>query len=47
MNRQKYTTALNAELIRRLKMQAVIEGTRPNEIIEKALTAYLETAPKA
>lgn len=43
MIRKKFTTTLDDELIKKLKMQAVKEGTDASKIIEKLVTNYIKT----
>jgi hypothetical protein len=41
VKRVKFTTALDSEVIEKLKIRAIQEKTQPNEIIEKLLKAFL------
>jgi hypothetical protein len=43
---QKFTTFLDAELIKEIKIQAIKEDTSVNKIIEKLLREYLKKAEK-
>jgi anti-sigma28 factor (negative regulator of flagellin synthesis) len=40
--RKKFTTTLDEELIKELKLQAIREGTDSNKIIEKLVKEYLK-----
>jgi len=40
--RKKFTTTLEEEIIKKLKLQAVKEGTDASKIIEKLVTNYLK-----
>lgn len=40
--KQHYSTTLDKELIKKLKMQAIKEECKANEIITKALNEYLK-----
>ena len=42
MTRKKFTTSLDEEVIKKLKMQAVIENTNASKIIERLLLEYFE-----
>lgn len=42
MSRKKFTTALEEELIRQIKIKAIEQGTEPNKIIEELIREYLE-----
>ncbi len=42
MARKKFTTNLDEEVIKQLKIQAVVEGTDASKIIEKLLIEYLK-----
>ena len=46
MARKKFTTNLDEEIIKKLKIQAVEEGTDASKIIEKLLKGYLEKPTK-
>lgn len=40
--RVKFTTTLDSEILKELKIQAVKEGTDVSKILEKLMTEYLE-----
>lgn len=42
MFREKFTTNLDSELIKLLKIHAIVNGKNANEIIEIALSLYLK-----
>ncbi|MCZ0754494.1 ribbon-helix-helix domain-containing protein [Anoxybacillus sp. J5B_2022] len=42
MARKKFTTTLDEELIQKLKIQAVKEGTDVSKILEKLIEEYLK-----
>ena len=42
MPRQKFTTYIDSELLKKTKKQAIDEDTTVNKIIEKLLKEYLE-----
>lgn len=42
MARKKFTTTLDEELIKKLKIQAVKEGTDVSKILEKLIEKYLK-----
>ena len=46
MARKKFTTNLDEEVIKRLKIRAVEEGTDASKIIEKLLLEYLNELNK-
>lgn len=46
MTRKKFTTTLDEDLIRRLKMRALEEDTDASKIIEKLVEKYLNKKPK-
>ena len=46
MARKKFTTNLDEEVIRQLKIQAATENTNASKIIEKLLIQYLKKPAK-
>lgn len=42
MARKKFTTSLDENIIKQLKMQAVKEGTNASKILEKLIKEYLK-----
>lgn len=46
MARKKFTTTLDEDLIRRLKIRSLEEDTDANKIIERLVSKYLNKKPK-
>ena len=44
--RKKFTTSLDEEVIKQVKLQAVMENTDASKIIEKLLISYLKLTLK-
>ena len=42
MDKVKFTTYLPNEVVKALKIQAINEGKKPNEILEKLILEYLK-----
>lgn len=47
MARKKFTTALEEELIRQLKIKAIQKNTEPNKILEDLIREYLAKEKEA
>lgn len=44
--RKKFTTSLDEEVIKQLKLQAVMENTNASKIIERLLISYFKLTEK-
>jgi len=44
--RKKFTTSLDDEVIKKIKLQAVMENTDASKIIEKLVVEYLKSIEK-
>jgi hypothetical protein len=47
MTRKKFTTALEEELIRQLKIKAIEQNTEPNKILEDLIKEYIAKEKEA
>lgn len=47
MPREKYTTSLDSDLLKWLKIQAIKEDKNVNDIIERLITEYKESQQKS
>lgn len=43
MNKQKFTTTLNSELLEKIKIQAILEKKSVSDILESLIKSYLDS----